>query len=154
MSTGKDSATEVNFLPRESHLCFYVHSIRTNPSVTLDMETRLSFFRKRNGKVFKTLLIVCQIIRSIISLSNNIDAFQSSNHFTSFHMRRFKMSTEYTRAVIDNGPIKLMDDVRVNSPLRVLVHLPRYRYSTFSPIQISTIFCFPNFFFSKFSIPL
>lgn len=42
------------------------------------------------------------------------------NRFASFHA---KMSAEYTserRALIDNGPIKLIDDVRVNSPLRVL----------------------------------
>lgn len=56
------------------------------------------------------------------------------------------MSTEYTRAVIDNGPIKLMDDVRVNSPLRVLA-------CTLTSISIFYLFADPDFNFflpSKF----
>lgn len=48
------------------------------------------------------------------------------------------MSTEYTRAVIDNGPIKLMDDVRVNSPLRVLA-------CTLTSISIFYLFADPDF---------
>lgn len=61
------------------------------------------------------------------------------NRFASFHA---KMSAEYTsepRALIDNGPIKLIDDVRVNSPLRVL-HLA-------CTATLSSISTRPRFYF-------
>lgn len=64
------------------------------------------------------------------------------NRFASFHAKWFKMSAEYTskrRALIDNGPIKLIDDVRVNSPLRVL-----YLACTATLSSISTR---PRFYF-------
>lgn len=61
------------------------------------------------------------------------------NRFASFHA---KMSAEYTserRALIDNGLIKLIDDVRVNSPLRVL-HLA-------CTATLSSISTRPRFYF-------
>lgn len=61
------------------------------------------------------------------------------NRFASFYA---KMSAEYTserRALIDNGPIKLIDDVRVNSPLRVL-HLA-------CTATLSSISTRPRFYF-------
>lgn len=61
------------------------------------------------------------------------------NRFASFHAKMFAEYTSERRALIDNGPIKLIDDVCVNSPLRVL-HLA-------CTATLSSISTRPRFYF-------